>query len=79
MENKISREALVKIVEQICSFRDENGNKLSEQAHFELIKIFEKSIKHTGGTDIIYYPDLVGFKDNATAEEIVAFALLEDN
>lgn len=59
------------------SLRDENGNELTEEEHCKLVVKFKKSIKHSGGSDIIFYPEVVGFKDNATTEEIISFALME--
>lgn len=75
MSEKLSREELIELVQSIISVRDRNGNKLTEIEHHELVIKFKKSINHPGGTDLIYYPELVGLPTNATIDEIVDLAI----
>ena len=51
---------------------------MTEEEHTALVVKFKQSIKHPGGSDLIYYPELVeGFpKDREpTVEEIVDMAM----
>ena len=83
MSQKMSREELVELVETIMIVRDKNTNKvLSEKEHHALVMKFERSINHPGGTDLIYYPELVGLPPEPTVDEIVDLAMKgvqEDN
>ena len=36
---------------------------------------FKRGIKHPGGTDLIYYPELVGLPKEPTVDEIVDLAM----
>lgn len=36
---------------------------------------FKKSINHPGGSDLIYYPELVGLPPEPTVDEIVDLAI----
>ena len=75
MDQKLSREELIDLVETIRSVRDkETGRVLTEEEHFALVQKFEKGITHPGGTDLIYYPELVGLPKEPTVEEIVDLA-----
>ena len=38
---------------------------------------FEKNINHSGGSDLLFYPELVGLPSNATIDEIVDLAMKE--
>lgn len=61
MFQKMIREELVDLVETIMTMRDKNTNELlSEEEHYTLVVKCKSSIKHSGGTDLIYYPKLVG-------------------
>ncbi len=76
MAESMNREELVDLVEMIISVRDKTTNrKLSEMEHFNLVKKFEQNIKHPGGSDLIYYPQLVGLPLNPTVDEIVDLAM----
>ena len=76
MSEKLSREELVDLVESIMTVRDKKtGELLSEKEHHELVIKFKKNINHPGGTDLIYYPELVGLPPKATADEIVDLAI----
>lgn len=76
MAEKLSREELVDLVETIMTVRDKNTNKLlSEEEHPALVIKFKKSINHLGGTDLIYYPELVGLPPEPTVDEIVDLAI----
>lgn len=78
--SELSREELVELVESIMTVRDKKtGRKLSEQEHCDLVNKFKKSIKHPGGSDLIYYPNLIKeFADlnrEPTVDEIVDLAM----
>ena len=75
MEQKLSREELVELVKAIMSVRDKQGNMLSEDEHLALLVKFKKNIAHPGGTDLIYYPTLVGLSPKPTVDEIVDLAI----
>lgn len=76
MEQKFSREELIDLVETIMSVHDKKtGRSLTEEEHCALIKKFKKGIAHPGGSDLIYYPELVGLPREATVEEIVDLAI----
>ena len=51
------------------------GRELTEKEHEDLVCRFENSINHPGGSDLIYYPELVGLPPDPTAEEIVELAI----
>lgn len=76
MSQKITREELVDLVETIMTVRDKNtGELLSEEDHHALVLKFKKSINHPGGSDLIYYPELVGLPQHPTIDEIVDLAM----
>ena len=76
MAGKMSREELVDLVKEIMTIREKGtGRKLSEKEHHSKVVQFQENIDHPGGSDLIYYPDMVGLPENATAEEIVDLAL----
>lgn len=67
MSQKLSREELLDLVESIMTVRDKNtGEKLSEEKHHALVMKFKRSINHPGGSDLIYYPTLVGLPAEPT-------------
>ena len=76
----ITKEELVKLIKSIMTLRDsKTGKKLTEQEHLDLVNKFKASIKHSGGSDLIYYPELIeefkGLGREPTAEEIAEAAL----
>ncbi len=76
MSQKLSREELVDLVETIMTMRDKDtGAVLSEEEHHALVMKFKKSINHPGGSDLIYYPELVGLPHEPTVDEIVDLAM----
>lgn len=75
MAEQLSREELIELVKMIQTVRDKDGRRLGEEEHHGLVMKFVKSVPHPGGTDLIYYPQLVGLPPEPTAEEIVDFAL----
>ncbi|MDE6700103.1 MAG: bacteriocin immunity protein [Acetatifactor sp.] len=76
MEEKLSREELVDLVETIMSVHDKKtGRLLTEEEHHALVIKFKKGIKHPGGSDLIYYPQLVGLPKEPTVDEIVDLAM----
>lgn len=76
MTRKLSREELVDLVKEIMTVRDkETGRRLTEEEHHALVTKFVRGINHPGGTDLIYYPELVGLPPEPTADEIVDLAI----
>lgn len=76
MPEKLSKEELVDLVETIMNVYDKKAGKpLTEEEHIELVEKFKKVIKHPGGSDLIYYPELVGLPANPTIDEIVELAM----
>lgn len=76
MSEKLSREELVDLVETIMTVRDKKTKrKLTEEEHCALVTKFEESISHPGGSDLIYYPELVGLPPEPTVDEIVDLAM----
>ncbi|MCI8402639.1 MAG: hypothetical protein HFI38_11235 [Lachnospiraceae bacterium] len=76
MEQKLTREELVDLVETIMSVHDKKtGRLLTEEEHCALVVKFEKGINHPGGSDLIYYPELVGLPREATVDKIVDLAM----
>lgn len=76
MSQNMTREELVDLVETIISMRDKKTNELlSEEKHHALVIKFKRGIKHPGGTDLIYYPELVGLPPAPTVDQIVDLAM----
>lgn len=76
MSQKMTREELVELVETITTLRDKNTNKLlSEEEIHELVLKFESGINHPGGSDLLFYPQLVGLPSEPTVDEIVDLAM----
>lgn len=78
--SELSREELVELVESIMTVRDKKtGRLLSEQEHCDLVNKFKRSINHPGGSDLIYYPELIaefaGLNREPTVDEIVDLAI----
>ena len=72
MSQKMTREELVDLVETIST-----NELLSEKEIHALVLKFEKNINHSGGSDLLFYPELVGLPSNATVDEIVDLAMKE--
>ncbi len=79
MPQGMSREELADLVEAIQTVHDKKtGRPLTEEEHTALVIKFKQSIQHPGGSDLIYYPELiVGYpKDREpTVDEIVDMAM----
>nr|WP_304059791.1 bacteriocin immunity protein [Enterocloster clostridioformis] len=77
MSEKLSRQELIDLVELIVSggYDKTTGKKCTEDEHVKMVVKFEKNINHPGGSDLIYYPELVGLPKNPTVEEIVDLAI----
>lgn len=77
MSEKLSRQELIDLVECIVSggYDKSTGEKCSEDEHVRMVVKFRNSINHPGGSDLIYYPELVGLPKNPTVEEIVDLAI----
>lgn len=76
MSQDMTREELIELVETITTMRDRKTNRLlSEEEHHALVIKFKRNIKHPGGTDLIYYPQLVGLPPEPTVDEIVDLAM----
>lgn len=76
MSQSMTREELVELVEAIITMRDKNtGELLSEEDHHALVIKFKRGINHPGGTDLIYYPELVGLPKDPNVDEIVDLAI----
>lgn len=76
MEQKLSREELVDLVQTIMSIHDKKtGGLLTEEEHCALVAKFKKGIKHPSGSDLIFYPELVGLPKEPTVDEIVDLAI----
>lgn len=72
----MTREELVDLVETIISVQDKKTKRvLSEKEHCALVVKFKESINHPGGSDLIYYPELVGLPPEPTVDEIVDLAM----
>ena len=76
MSQEMTREELVGLVETITTMRNKSTNELlSEKEIHALVLKFERSINHPGGSDLLFYPELVGLPGNATVDEIVDLAM----
>lgn len=76
MDQKLSREDLVDLVDSIINIYDKKHKReLTEEEHVALVVKFIKGINHPGGSDLIFYPELVGLPQNPTIEEIVDLAM----
>ena len=74
MSQILSREELVDLVETIMTVHDKKtGKLLTEEEHTKLVVKFKKN--HPGGSDLIYYPELVGLPPEPTVDEIVDLAI----
>ena len=76
MALNMAREELADLVESIMTVRDKKtGKLLSEEEHVALVVKFKKGINHPGGSDLIYYPELVGLPPEPSVDEIVELAI----
>lgn len=78
MSPKLPRAELADLVETIIAVRHKKtGKHLTEEEHHALVLKFEENINHAGGSDLIYYPELVGLPPEPTVDEIVDLAMKE--
>ena len=76
MSQKMTREELIDLVNKIITMRDPVTNELlPEEEHHALVVKFKRSINHPGGTDLIYYPELVVLPSEPTLDEIVELTM----
>lgn len=74
--SQLSREDLADIVEMLTTMKDKaTGKVLSETEYDGLVMTFTENINHPGGSDLIFYPELVGLPPNPTVDEIVELAI----
>ena len=74
--SQLSREDLADIVEMLTTMKDKaTGKVLSEAEGDGLVMTFTENINHPGGSDLIFYPELVGLPPNPTVDEIVELAI----
>ena len=65
MPKKMSREELIDLTESIYTMYNKNTKRfLEEDEHLALIHKFLENINHPAGTDLIFYPELVGLPSN---------------
>lgn len=78
MPKKMSREELIDLTESIYTMYNKNTKRfLEEDEHLALIHKFLENISHPAGTDLIFYPELVGLPSNPSVYEIVDLAMKE--
>lgn len=76
MSEKMSKEELMYLVETIMTMYDKkNKKKINAYEQDTLVIKFKKNIKHPGGSDLIFYPELVGLSPEPSVEEIVDLAM----
>ncbi len=76
MAEKMERDDLVNLVKEIISVTENGTNRVfTEEEHHALVLKFKKNINHPGGSDLIYYPELVGLPPEPTVDEIVDLAI----
>lgn len=76
MEQKISREELIDLTETIMARYNKTTKRMLTDEEFDkLLMKFKNSINHSRGTDLIFYPELVGLSDNPSVYEIVDLAM----
>lgn len=76
MSEKMSKEELINLVETITTMYDKKNQKeLDAYEQDALVTKFEESINHPGGSDLIFYPELVGLPFEPSVEEIVDLAM----
>lgn len=76
MAEKMERDDLVNLVKEIISVTENCTNRVfTEEEHHALVLKFKKNINHPGGSDLIYYPELVGLPPEPTVDEIVDLAI----
>ena len=76
MEQKMSREELIDLTETIMARYNKTTKRMLTDEEFDkLLMKFKNSINHSRGTDLIFYPELVGLSDNPSVYEIVDLAM----
>ena len=74
--SQLSREDLADIVEMLTTMKDKATGKVMSEAECDgLVMTFTENINHPGGSDLIFYPELVGLPPNPTVDEIVELAI----
>ena len=75
-KQKMSREELIDLTEALMTMYNKTTKRLLTEKEQDALAVkFDKSINHPGGTDLIFYPELVGLPDNASVYEIVDLAM----
>lgn len=71
------REDLIRIVNILRNncYDEVSGNILREREIMDLMDFFDDNVSHSEGTNIVFAPTKFGLNEDATAEEIVDFAL----
>lgn len=74
----MTREELIRIVNIFKNdgMDEVTGKKLREREITDLMEEFDENVKHPEGVNIIFGPEDFGLKADASAEEIVDFALM---
>ena len=79
MSEMLPREELMDLVKRIMTVRDqETGRVFTEEVHTAMVVKFKNSICDPGGSDLIYYPELIeGYpkERELTLDEIVDMAM----
>ena len=73
----MTREDLIRIVNVFKNdgIDVETGRKLRENEFYDLLDNFDENVEHPAGSEIIFGPEDYGLPADATAEEIVDFAM----
>ena len=73
----MTREDLIRIVNIFKNdgIDIETGRKLREREIYDLLDKFDENVKNSAGSEIIFGPEDYGLSVDATAEEIVDFAM----
>lgn len=76
MSKKMSREELIDLTEAVMTMYDKNTKRMLEADEQDALAVkFIENINHPGGTDLIFYPELVGLPSNPSVYEIVDLAM----
>ena len=76
MSKKMSREELIDLTEAVMTMYDKNTKRMLEADEQDALAVkFIENINHPGGTDLIFYPELVGLPSNPSVYKIVDLAM----